>query len=196
MKFLISQSPPVTLLGANTFLSTLFLNTFNLCSSLNVKDQVSYPYKTTSKIIFPYILDFTYLDSEMDSRLNGSKHFLNLICPNWGLKWRLKGHFFYERSQEVFGQLHNYRLKTLLHYNAKLGREDNFKQTTGNARLHEDSNNNGVRVANCATMRTPILRPQCSCIKTFVNNLDLSWSKRYQSDLSRLDRHEVASKYN
>jgi hypothetical protein len=41
--------PPVTssLLGSNILLSTLFSNTLNLCSSLNVKDQVSHPYKTT-----------------------------------------------------------------------------------------------------------------------------------------------------
>ena len=29
--------------GPNIFLSTLFLNTFSLCSSLNVRDQVSHP---------------------------------------------------------------------------------------------------------------------------------------------------------
>jgi hypothetical protein len=44
--------PPVTssLLGPN-ILSTLFSNTINLCSSLNVRDKVSHPYKTTGKII-------------------------------------------------------------------------------------------------------------------------------------------------
>ena len=48
---------PVTssLLGQNTFLSTLFSNTLCVCSSLSVRDQVSHPYKTTGKIIFPYI---------------------------------------------------------------------------------------------------------------------------------------------
>jgi polysaccharide pyruvyl transferase WcaK-like protein len=33
-------------------LSTLFSNTLILCSSLNVRDQVSHPYRTTGKIIF------------------------------------------------------------------------------------------------------------------------------------------------
>jgi len=44
---------PVTssLLGPNTLLNTLFSNTSSLCSSLNVMDQVSHPYKPTGKII-------------------------------------------------------------------------------------------------------------------------------------------------
>ena len=43
---------PVTpsLLGPNILLSTVFSNTLSLCSSLNVSDQVSYPYNTTSRI--------------------------------------------------------------------------------------------------------------------------------------------------
>jgi hypothetical protein len=44
---------PVTssLLGSNILLRTLFSNTLSLCSSLNVWDQVSYPYKTTGRIM-------------------------------------------------------------------------------------------------------------------------------------------------
>ena len=38
------------------FLSTLLSNTLRLWSSLNVRDQVSYPHKTTGKIIIKYIL--------------------------------------------------------------------------------------------------------------------------------------------
>jgi hypothetical protein len=43
--------PPVTssILGPNILLSTLFSNTLNLCSSVNVRDQVSHPYKTTER---------------------------------------------------------------------------------------------------------------------------------------------------
>jgi hypothetical protein len=39
--------PPVTssLFGPNILLSTLFSNTLSLCSSLNVRDQVSHPYR-------------------------------------------------------------------------------------------------------------------------------------------------------
>jgi hypothetical protein len=39
----------------NILLSTLFLNTLNLCSSLSVGDPVSHPYKTTVKIAFLHI---------------------------------------------------------------------------------------------------------------------------------------------
>ena len=39
-----------SLLGPNILFSALFSNTFRLCSSLSVSDQVSHPYKTTGKI--------------------------------------------------------------------------------------------------------------------------------------------------
>jgi hypothetical protein len=41
--------PPVTspLFGPNILPSTLFWNTLSLCSSINVRDQVSHPYRTT-----------------------------------------------------------------------------------------------------------------------------------------------------
>jgi len=43
-------------------------------------------------------------------------------------------------------------MKILLEdFNAKLGSEDIFKQTIGNESLHQDSNNNGVRVVTYAT---------------------------------------------
>jgi hypothetical protein len=40
-----------TLYGPNILLNTMFSNTLSLCSSLNVRDQVSHPYRTTVKII-------------------------------------------------------------------------------------------------------------------------------------------------
>jgi polysaccharide pyruvyl transferase WcaK-like protein len=43
-----------TLLDQNILLNTLFSNTLSLCSSLNVRDQVSHPYKSTCKIIMLY----------------------------------------------------------------------------------------------------------------------------------------------
>jgi hypothetical protein len=45
-----------SLLGPNILLSTLFLKTLNLHSSLSVSDQLSQPYKTTCKIIVLWIL--------------------------------------------------------------------------------------------------------------------------------------------
>ena len=52
-------------LSPNILLRTLFLNTFSLCFSLNVSDQVSHPYKT-GKIIVMYILIFMFLVSQLE----------------------------------------------------------------------------------------------------------------------------------
>jgi hypothetical protein len=57
MKLLFMQLPPISsssLFGANILLSTLFSHTLSLCSSLNIRDQVPHPYRTTSKIIVLY----------------------------------------------------------------------------------------------------------------------------------------------
>jgi hypothetical protein len=45
MKLLIMQFPPIS-----RHMIPLFSNTLSLCSSLNVRDQVSHPYRTTVKI--------------------------------------------------------------------------------------------------------------------------------------------------
>jgi hypothetical protein len=59
MKLLIMQFPPIpvtsSLFGPNIPLNTLFSNTLSLCSSFNVRDQVSQPYRTTVKITVLYI---------------------------------------------------------------------------------------------------------------------------------------------
>jgi hypothetical protein len=43
-------------------------DTLSLCTSLNVRDQVSHPYKTTGKIKVFYILIFTFLDSRREDK--------------------------------------------------------------------------------------------------------------------------------
>jgi hypothetical protein len=62
--------PPATttLLGPNILPNTLFSNTLSLCSSLNLRDQVSHPYRTTGKIIVLYIVIFTLLDSRREDK--------------------------------------------------------------------------------------------------------------------------------
>jgi hypothetical protein len=51
------------------------------------------------------------------------------------------------------------RIKVMIgDFNAKVGREDIFKPTTGNESLHEISNDNGVRVVNFATSKNLIVK--------------------------------------
>ena len=73
------QSPPfpryLVLLGPN-ILNTMFSNTLNFLSSLNVSDQVLHPYKTTGKIIILYILIFKFLDSNLEDCLPIHKHII------------------------------------------------------------------------------------------------------------------------
>jgi hypothetical protein len=59
---------------------------------------------------------------------------------------------FYEELGRVSDQFPRYDMKILLgEFNAKVGREDILKPTTGNESPHEISNDNGVRVVNFAT---------------------------------------------
>ena len=63
-----------SLLVPNILLSTLFSNTLSPCSSLNVSDQVSHPYKTTGKFTFLNILIRMYLDSQLEDKT---------FCTDW-----------------------------------------------------------------------------------------------------------------
>jgi hypothetical protein len=47
----------------------MFSNTLSLCSSLNVADQVSQPYKTKGKIIVLYIPILLSLDSRQEDKV-------------------------------------------------------------------------------------------------------------------------------
>ena len=58
----------------------------------------------------------------------------------WGL---------YEELEQVFDHFPKYNMKILLgDFNAKVGRKNIFKPTIGNESLHQDSNDNGVRIVN------------------------------------------------
>jgi hypothetical protein len=67
-------------------LNTLFSNTLSLCSSHNVSDQVSRPYRTTGKIIDFSILIFTFLNV-----LTVSYYciFIRSLYHTWVLQWSL-----------------------------------------------------------------------------------------------------------
>ena len=59
---------------------------------------------------------------------------------------------FYEELDRVFGHFPKYHTKILLgDFNAKVEREITFKPTIGQESLHQDSNDNGVRLVNFAT---------------------------------------------
>ena len=56
-----------SLLAPNIFLSTLFSNTLNLCSCLNVRGQVSQPFNTTGNTYNSFIcLNFQFLGKVAD----------------------------------------------------------------------------------------------------------------------------------
>jgi hypothetical protein len=72
MKLLIMQFYPASvtssLFGPNILLSTMFSNTLSLCSSLNVRDQVSHPYRTRDRTIVLYIVILMFLDSRQEDK--------------------------------------------------------------------------------------------------------------------------------
>jgi hypothetical protein len=85
MKLLIMQfSEPsfTSSLFCPDILGALFSNALSLCFYLNVRDQVSHPYKTTGNTIVLYILILTFWDREKTegSGLNNSKHYPSLTC--------------------------------------------------------------------------------------------------------------------
>ena len=62
---------------------------------------------------------------------------------------------FYEEIEQVFYHFPKYHMKILLRdFNAKVGRENIFKPTIGNESLHQDSNDNGVRLVKFATSKS------------------------------------------
>jgi len=66
---------------------------------------------------------------------------------------------FYEELEEVFDHFPKYHMKILLgDFNAKVGREDIFKLIIGQESLHQDSNDNGVRIINFATSKNLVVK--------------------------------------
>ena len=76
---------------------------------------------------------------------------LNVHAPSEEKSDSLKDSF-YEELEQVFGHFPKYHTKIILgDFNAKVERENIFKPTIGNVSLHQDSNDNGVRIVNFAT---------------------------------------------
>ena len=64
------HSPVISsLLAPNIYLSTLFSNTLNLCSSLYVRDHVSQPSNTIGNIIVLYALTLNFFDGRWDDKI-------------------------------------------------------------------------------------------------------------------------------
>ena len=66
---------------------------------------------------------------------------------------------FYEELEKVFDHFPEYDMKILLRvFNVEVERENIFKPTIGNESLHEDSNDNGVRIVNFATTTNLVVK--------------------------------------
>jgi hypothetical protein len=57
-----------SLLGSCILLKTLFSNTFNMYSSLMVRDHISHPYKTIDKIVGLYAFIFKLSDKRWGNK--------------------------------------------------------------------------------------------------------------------------------
>jgi hypothetical protein len=59
---------------------------------------------------------------------------------------------FYEELEQIFNNFRKYHMKILsVDFNANVGSENIFNLTIGSEGLHQESNDNGVRIVNCAT---------------------------------------------
>ena len=77
----------------------------------------------------------------------------------------------YEELKQVFDHFPKYHMKIVLgDFNEKVANENIFKLTIGNDSLHQDSNDNGVRIVNFATSKKIwLFRARCSRTKTFIS---------------------------
>jgi hypothetical protein len=73
---------------------------------------------------------------------------------------------------------------TLGDLNAKVGREDNFKQTIGNASLRQDSNDSGVRVVTFATSNNLVVK---STIFPHRNIHKYTWTSPHGKTHNQID---------
>jgi hypothetical protein len=84
---------------------------------------------------------------------------------------------FYEERECIFDEFPKYLTKILVgDFNAKVGKENVFKQAIGNESLHEINNDNGVGVVNYATSKNLIVEstmfPHCNIHKFICTTTD------------------------
>jgi len=76
---------------------------------------------------------------------------------------------FYEGLELLFEHFPTYHLKILLEsFNAKLGRENIFKPTIRNEKLHQNNTDNSVRRVKCATPKNLVVKSTMFCTETFI----------------------------
>jgi hypothetical protein len=89
----------------------------------------------------------------------GTDDFLNVHAPSEEKSEKSKDSFYEELGQGLFYHFPKYHMKILLvDFNAKVGRENIFKPTIGKESLHQDSNDNGVRLINFATSKNLVVK--------------------------------------
>jgi hypothetical protein len=70
-------------------------------------------------------------------------------------------------------------------FNAKLGREDNFKPTTGNDNLHHKSNDNSVKIVYFAILKNLVVK---STMFLHQNIHKYSWTSPDGKTHNQIDR--------
>ena len=86
--------------------------------------------------------------------VGGECHSLNVYAPSKH-KCDDSKDSFDEELEQVFDFFPKYHMKIILgDFNAKVRRENIFKPTVGNQRLHQDSKENGVRIVNFALKKS------------------------------------------
>jgi hypothetical protein len=82
-------------------------------------------------------------------------------------------------------------------FNAKVGRENIFKPTTGNKIIHKDSNYNGVRITNSSTSKNLVVKSTMFLHRNIYKyTCTFTSGKTYnQNNILTDTRHRVSSMY-
>ena len=92
---------------------------------------------------------------------------------------------FYEESEQVFDHFRKYHMKLLLgDFNVKVGTKNIFKPTIGRESLHQDSNDNGVRLVNFATSKNLVVK---STMFPHQNIHKYAWTSPYAKTHNQID---------
>jgi len=100
---------------------------------------------------------------------------------------------FYEELEQVFYQFPKYHTNIVLwDFNSKVWRKNILKPTIGNESLHQDSNDNWVRIVNFATSKNLVVK---STIFPYRNIHKYSWTSHDGKTHNQIDRMLKDSKW-